>query len=105
MGYQNRRYRVVDGKLAKRWDGADEPGWFVTKAEAWAAVRPAADKATDAPPAPPTVEATVPPAPPTVKAVLTVGETPPVDDAPPVKRRRGRGRKPKAMIGRAHSTA
>ena len=48
MGYQNRRYRVVDGKLAKRWDGADEPGWFVTKAEAWAAV--------NVPPAPPTVE-------------------------------------------------
>ena len=94
MGYQNRRYRVVGGKLAKRWDGADEPGWFVTKAEAWAAVRPAADKATDAPPAPPTVE-----------AVLTVGETQPEDDTPPVKRRRGRGRKPKAMIGRAHSTA
>ena len=81
MGYQNRRYRVVDGKLAKRWDGADEPGWFVTKAEALAAT------------------------PKTVKAVLTVGETQPEDDAPPVKRRRGRGRKPKAMIGRAHSTA
>ena len=48
MGYQNRRYRVVDGKLAKRWDGADEPGWFLTKAEAWAAV--------NVPPAPPTVE-------------------------------------------------
>ena len=65
MGYQNRRYRVVDGKLAKRWDGADEPGWFVTKADAWDAVRPAVDKATDAPPAPPTVEATVPPPTPT----------------------------------------
>ena len=38
MGYQNRRYRVVDGKIEKRWDGTKEPGWFMTKAEAWAAV-------------------------------------------------------------------
>ena len=39
MGYQNRRYRVVDGKLEKRWDAPVE-GWFMTKAEAWAAVKP-----------------------------------------------------------------
>ncbi len=44
MSYQNRRYRVVDGKLQKRWDAPGE-GWFMTKAEAWAAVKP---------PAPPT---------------------------------------------------
>ena len=56
MGYQNRRYRVVDGKLAKRWDGADEPGWFVTKAEAWDAVSVPLDAevAEPAPHAPPT---------------------------------------------------
>lgn len=36
MSYQNRRYRVVDGKLQKRWDAPGE-GWFVTKVEAWAA--------------------------------------------------------------------
>ena len=35
MGYPNRRYRVVDGKLVKRWDAPGD-GWFVTKAEAWA---------------------------------------------------------------------
>ena len=34
-GYQNRRYRVTDGKLEKRWDAPGD-GWFVTKAEAWA---------------------------------------------------------------------
>lgn len=38
MSYQNRRYRVVDGKLEKVWNGTNEPGWFKTKAEAWAAV-------------------------------------------------------------------
>ena len=39
MGYPNRRYRVVDSKLAKRWDeaGTTDPEWFVTKVEAWAA--------------------------------------------------------------------
>jgi hypothetical protein len=32
MGYQNRRYRVnKDGKFEKRWDGTDEPGWYMTK--------------------------------------------------------------------------
>ena len=70
MGYQNRRYRVVDGKLAKRWDGADEPGWFVTKVEAWAAVN-------------------VPPAPPTFEEVEEAKAAEDVD--PP--RRRGRPRK------------
>ena len=40
MSYQNRRYRVVAGKVEKRWDGTDEPGWFKTKVEAWAAVAP-----------------------------------------------------------------
>ncbi len=44
MGYQNRRYRVVDGKLEKRWDAPGE-GWFVTKADAWAAVAAAKDEA------------------------------------------------------------
>ncbi len=34
--YHNRRYKVVDGKLSKRWDGPTD-GWYVTKAEAWAA--------------------------------------------------------------------
>ncbi len=38
MGYPNRRYRVKDGKLEKRWDGTDDPEWFVQKADAWAAV-------------------------------------------------------------------
>ena len=37
MGYPNRRYRVIDGKLAKRWDGLNDPEWFVKKADAWAA--------------------------------------------------------------------
>jgi len=32
--YHNRRYKVVDGKLEKRWDSPTD-GWFVTKAEAW----------------------------------------------------------------------
>ena len=35
VGYSKRRYRVVDGRLAKRWDA--DPTWFVTKDEAWAA--------------------------------------------------------------------
>ena len=68
MGYQNRRYRVVDGKLAKRWDGADEPGWFVTKAEAWAAV--------NVPPVPPTeakaAKDKAPPPPPPIPETETV---------------------------------
>ncbi len=34
--YHNRRYKVVDGKLSKRWDSPTD-GWYVTKAEAWAA--------------------------------------------------------------------
>lgn len=37
MGYPNRRYRVVDGKLEKVWNGTNDPGWFVAKADAWAA--------------------------------------------------------------------
>ncbi len=32
--YHSRRYKVVDGKLVKRWDSPTD-GWFVTKAEAW----------------------------------------------------------------------
>lgn len=40
MSYQNRRYRVVDGKLEKVWNGTNEPGWFKTKVEARAAVTP-----------------------------------------------------------------
>ena len=36
--YAKRVYRVVDGKLQKKWDG--DPEWFKTKAEAWAAVKP-----------------------------------------------------------------
>ena len=35
VGYQKRRYRVVDGKLAKKWDA--DPTWHLTKDEAWAA--------------------------------------------------------------------
>ena len=35
VGYQKRRYKVIDGKLAKKWD--TDPTWFVTKDEAWAA--------------------------------------------------------------------
>ncbi len=37
MGYQNRRYSVIDGKLQKRWDATPDPRWFVTKEEAWEA--------------------------------------------------------------------
>ncbi len=47
MSYQNRRYRVVDGKLAKRWDSPSD-GWFVTKAEAWAAEEVRVKKDADA---------------------------------------------------------
>lgn len=32
--YRNRRYKVVDRKLEKRWD-APTDGWYVTKIEAW----------------------------------------------------------------------
>ena len=58
MGYPNRRYRVRDGKLEKRWDAPDGADWFVNKADALAAAAkpaPAAPKprpaATPAPPA------------------------------------------------------
>jgi hypothetical protein len=37
MSYVRRRYRVVDGKLKKVWNGTNEPGWFKVKADAWAA--------------------------------------------------------------------
>ena len=46
MGYPNRRYRVVDGKLAKRWDSPSD-GWFVTKAEAWEAEEARVEKAAN----------------------------------------------------------
>lgn len=45
MGYPNRRYRVVDGKLEKVWNGTNDPGWFMTKAEAWAAEEARLNKA------------------------------------------------------------
>lgn len=32
--YQKRRYRYVDGKLEKRWDGFDGDGWCETKEQA-----------------------------------------------------------------------
>jgi hypothetical protein len=35
---KNRRYKVVNGKLEKRWDAPE--GWHVTKADAWAEVAP-----------------------------------------------------------------
>lgn len=51
MGYQSRRYRVAHGKLEKRWDGTDDPEWFKTKIEAWAAVAEAPPpKAVEVPP-------------------------------------------------------
>ena len=34
-GYGKRRYKIVAGKLAKKWDS--DPSWFTTKVEAWAA--------------------------------------------------------------------
>ena len=61
MGYPNRRYRVKDGKLEKRWDGTDDPEWFMTKAEARAAVPgsapvPVSVPEPAAPPEPPAAE-------------------------------------------------
>ncbi len=47
MSYPNRRYRVVDGKLAKRWDAPGD-GWYVTKVEAWEAERVRVEKAAGA---------------------------------------------------------
>jgi hypothetical protein len=38
MSYQERRYRVVAGRLEKVWDGRNESGWYKTKDEALAAV-------------------------------------------------------------------
>ncbi len=35
--YRDRRYLVVDGRLKKKWSTPPEPGWFVEKADAWAA--------------------------------------------------------------------
>ena len=49
MGYPNRRYSVVDGKLAKRWDGTNDPGWFMTKVEARAAEEARLKKAANVP--------------------------------------------------------
>ncbi len=44
MSYENRRYRMgPDGRLEKRWDATDEPGWFKTKVEAWGAAQKAAE--------------------------------------------------------------
>ncbi len=48
MGYPNRRYCVVDGKIAKRWDGTSDPEWHMTKAEAWEAEGVKLKKAADA---------------------------------------------------------
>ncbi len=31
---EKRRYKLIDGRLRKRWDATNEPGWFKTKAEA-----------------------------------------------------------------------
>ncbi len=38
MSYQNRRYRVENGRLIQDWSGKSDPDWFVKKADAWAAV-------------------------------------------------------------------
>lgn len=63
MGYPNRRYRVKDNKLEKRWDGTSEPDWFLTKADAWATVKPAPAQAPAPPgPAPAQPDETPPPA-------------------------------------------
>ena len=35
-GYQNRRYKVIGGKLEKSWVAPPSAGWFVKKADAWA---------------------------------------------------------------------
>ena len=35
---QNRRYKVINGKLEKRWDAPE--GWHATKADALAEVAP-----------------------------------------------------------------
>ena len=35
-GYQNRRYKVIGGKLEKSWVAPPPAGWFVKKADAWA---------------------------------------------------------------------
>ncbi len=31
---EKRRYKLIDGRLRKRWDATNEPGWLKTKAEA-----------------------------------------------------------------------
>ncbi len=46
MSYQNRRYRVVDGRLKKRWDSPTE-GWYMTKIEAWDVEEKRLKKAAD----------------------------------------------------------
>ena len=37
IGYQNRRYKVVMGKLEKSWKNPPPAGWYVKKSDAWAA--------------------------------------------------------------------
>ena len=37
--YHKRRYKVVDGRLQKRWDATDDNGWHKTKAEALEAAK------------------------------------------------------------------
>lgn len=36
MSYDKRRYKVINGKLEKRWADEHEDGWFKAKADAWA---------------------------------------------------------------------
>ena len=59
MGYPNRRYRVVDGKLEKVWTGTNDPGWFVNKADAWGAAAQSEinKRMSDRVPPPPSPEA------------------------------------------------
>ena len=47
MSIAFRRYRVIDGRMKRSYhiDVRSDPDWFLTKAEAWAAVAPAAEPA------------------------------------------------------------
>lgn len=78
---EKRRYRVVEGRLQKKWTG-DEDGWFVTKAEAWAAW----EQFRNPPPAPRTAP----------ESAVEGFEAPEVSEPPqnaPAARKRGRPRK------------
>jgi len=97
MGYQNRRYLVVDGKLKKSWVNPPPAGWFKEKADALADNEKkiseerarddalAAEKANADAPAPP--DAATPPAPPETPAATggesNTNETPEVEAREP----------------------